>query len=63
MISGLNADAAFRELVQPLAGAWSRFIRFIVNYPVFKSDSNCWTWGRLLVANPRTDKPSAAVVY
>ena len=36
---------------------------FIVNHPVFKADSRCWTWGRLLVANPRTDKPSAAVVY
>lgn len=29
--SGLNADAAFRELVQPLAGGWSRFIRYRVD--------------------------------
>ena len=29
--SGLNADAAFRELVQPLAGGWSRFVRYRVD--------------------------------
>src|SRR5215831_1178572 len=29
--SGLNPDAAFRELVQPLTGRWTRFIRYHVD--------------------------------